>query len=84
MKNLSPNGVTLNIDEKMQVTLALTQLQTEMNFEELYFWGKVEGKSLNEFIHGGLNHQMIGSLDMALSFYEHHLITVTFFCRLPH
>ena len=45
LKNLSPNGVTLNIDEKMQVTLALTQLQTEMKFEELYFWGKVEGKS---------------------------------------
>lgn len=44
LKNLAPNGVTLNIDEKMQVTLALTQLQGEMNFEELYFWGKVEGK----------------------------------------
>jgi hypothetical protein len=41
---LAPNGVTLNIEEKMQVILALTQLQIEMNFEELYFWGKVEGK----------------------------------------
>ena len=45
LKNLAPNGVTLNIDEKMQVSLALTQLQAEMKFEELYFWGKVEGKS---------------------------------------
>ena len=44
LKNLAPNGVTLNIEEKMQVQLALTQLQGEMNFEELYFWGKVEGK----------------------------------------
>lgn len=44
IKNLAPNGVTLNIEEKMQVMLALTQLQSEMNFEELYFWGKVEGK----------------------------------------
>lgn len=44
VKNLAPNGVTLNIEEKMQVQLALTQLQGEMNFEELYFWGKVEGK----------------------------------------
>ena len=44
IKNLAPNGVTLNIEEKMQVRLALAQLQGEMNFEELYFWGKVEGK----------------------------------------
>ena len=46
LKHLAPNGVTLNIEEKMQVSLALTQLQSEMNFEELYFWGKVEGKLL--------------------------------------
>ena len=44
LKHLAPNGVTLNIDEKMQVNLALTQLQTEMCFEELHFWGKIEGK----------------------------------------
>lgn len=44
LKNLAPNGVTLNIEEKMQTMLALTQLQGEMNFEELLFWGKVEGK----------------------------------------
>ena len=44
LKHLAPNGVTLNMDEKMQVGLALTQLQTEMQFEELYFWGKVEGR----------------------------------------
>jgi len=46
LKYLTPNGITLNIEEKMQVMLALSQLQCEMNFEELFFWGKVEGKNL--------------------------------------
>ena len=44
LKYLTPNGVGLNIEEKMNVQLALTQLQFELNFEELYFWGKIEGK----------------------------------------
>ena len=46
LKYLSSNGITLNIEEKMHVMLALSQLQCEMNFEELFFWGKVEGKNL--------------------------------------
>ena len=53
LKHLAPNGVTLNMDEKMQVGLALTQLQTEMQFEELYFWGKVEGRCMREGGEGG-------------------------------
>jgi len=28
--------------------LALQQLQSEMNFEELLFWGKIEGKSIEQ------------------------------------
>ena len=44
LKYLSTNGVTLNPDEKMNVTLSLQQLQCELNFEELYLWGKIEGK----------------------------------------
>jgi len=44
LKYLAPNGVTLNIEEQMILNLSLAQLQSEMNFEELLFWGKIEGK----------------------------------------
>jgi hypothetical protein len=44
LKYLASNGVTLNIDEQMILRLSLAQLQSEMNFEELLFWGKIEGK----------------------------------------
>ena len=44
MKYLAQNGVTLNTEERLQISLAIGQLQCEMNFEELYFWGKIEGK----------------------------------------
>jgi hypothetical protein len=44
MKYLAPNGVTLNVEERLQITMAIGTLQCEMNFEELHFWGKIEGK----------------------------------------
>ena len=50
MKYLSSNGVTLNNDEKMNIGLALFQLQAEMNFEECLFWGKVEGKLIPNLV----------------------------------
>jgi len=45
LKFLAPNGVTLNPDEKLNIGLALQQLNCELNFEELFLWGKIEGKS---------------------------------------
>ena len=47
LKYLAPNGVTLNTEENMQVQCALATLQCEMEFEEIYLWGKVEGKFCN-------------------------------------
>ena len=44
MKYLSTNGVTLHTEEMMNMFLALRTLQFEMKFEELLFWGKIEGK----------------------------------------
>ena len=44
IKYLAPNGITLNVDERMRVQLALGQLQCEIPFEELMLWGKIEGK----------------------------------------
>ena len=45
LKYLAPNGVTLNIEERMHIGLALSQLHCELKFEEMLFWGKIEGKS---------------------------------------
>lgn len=44
IKYLATNGVTLNPDERLYMGMAMGQLQCEMNFEELLFWGKIEGK----------------------------------------
>ena len=44
LKYLAPNGVTLNVNEKMTIGLAVDQLQCLMGFEELDYWGKIEGK----------------------------------------
>ena len=48
-KFLAPNGVTLNVEEKMNVTIALGTLQAELCFERLFLWGKIEGKEILEF-----------------------------------
>jgi len=47
LKYLATNGVTINIEERMNIGLALQQLQCELNFEELLLWGKIDGKYLN-------------------------------------
>lgn len=44
MKFLAPNGVTICTEERLQLTMALGQLDCEMGFEELHLWGKIEGK----------------------------------------
>ena len=44
LKHLAPNGVTLNIQDRLSLNIALQQLQTELGFETLFLWGKIEGK----------------------------------------
>ena len=44
LKYINANGVTLNIEERMNLDLALQKLQIDFGFEELLFWGKVNGK----------------------------------------
>lgn len=43
LKYVNTNGVTLSIEEKLNLDLALQKLQLDFNFEELLFWGKVNG-----------------------------------------
>ena len=44
LKYLTSNGVTLNIDERLNLMLSISKLQNDQNFEELLFWGKINGK----------------------------------------
>ena len=44
LKYVSRAGVTLNTEERMQLEHALSTLQTSLQFEHLFFWGKVLGK----------------------------------------
>ena len=45
IKHLAAAGnVTLNIDERLQIELALDVLQQSMCFEQTELWGKITGK----------------------------------------
>ena len=45
IKHLAAAGsVTLNLDERLQIELALDTLQAAMQFEQLQLWGKINGK----------------------------------------
>ncbi len=41
LKYINLNGVTLNIEEKLQLQLAFQQLVNDFKLEELFFWGKI-------------------------------------------
>ena len=48
VKYLSDAGsVTLNIDERLNVELALHELQAAYTFEHLFLWGKIQGNLIN-------------------------------------
>ena len=44
LKFIEANGLTLNIEERLNLDLSLQKLQIDFNFEELLLWGKVSGK----------------------------------------
>ena len=50
IKNFKHNGVTLNLDERMQLEMALMTLQAKNDCEELQFWGKIEGLNNDYYI----------------------------------
>lgn len=45
LKYVSQSGSTLSCEERMHLEYALSTLQSSMNFETLFFWGKISGKS---------------------------------------
>jgi hypothetical protein len=45
LKYLADAGsVTLNIEERQQIELALDQVQSAYSFEHMALWGKISGK----------------------------------------
>lgn len=54
LKYININGVTLNIEERMQLQLAFQQLQNDIIADEVLFWGKITGR---DFINCILNNK---------------------------
>lgn len=50
LKYVNTSGFTLNIEERMQLDLALQKLQNDFAFEELLLWGKVLGTVKDYFV----------------------------------
>ena len=50
LKYINLNGVTLNIDERLQLKLSLGQLQCDLKVDAVYFWGKIIGMIFEIFI----------------------------------
>ena len=44
LKYINLNGVTLNIDERLQLKLSLAQLQQDLSLDRVLLWGKIVGK----------------------------------------
>ena len=52
LKYLAQNGVTLNVEERLNVEFAFKTLAKEIPHERFQFWGKIEGKNFrNSFFH---------------------------------
>ena len=43
LKYVSINGVTLNMEERMQLQLAFQTLKNDITADEILFWGKITG-----------------------------------------
>ena len=50
IKNFQHSGITLNLDERMQLEMALMTLNEKIECEELMFWGKINGMKNDYYI----------------------------------
>ena len=46
LKYVNLNGVTLNIEERIQLKLSLGQLQYDLKVDKVWFWGKINGNRM--------------------------------------
>lgn len=54
---LWPTGVSLNLEEKMNLKLSLTRIHELDSFEEVLFWGKIKGSTRDYYIAQALNYK---------------------------
>ena len=54
LKFINCNGVTFNLEERLNLELALAKLQNDFNFEEILLWGKVTGNKFSILIFIGV------------------------------
>jgi len=54
IKFLNQIGQTLSIDERMKLELALLKLTQNGKFDQLLFWGRIEGIASNYYVALGL------------------------------
>ena len=55
LKYIAQTGVTLSCEERMRLECALSTLQSSMQFETLYLWGKITGIEADYYIAVGQN-----------------------------
>jgi radial spoke head protein 9 len=66
-KHLNSVGVSLNLDETMNLELSLIKLHELEDFEEVLFWGKISGVAKDYFIAMTLKYK--GSYEFPLKRY---------------
>jgi radial spoke head protein 9 len=54
---LWPSGVTLNLEEKMNLQLSLLKIHEHEDFEEVLFWGKIRGIMKDYYIAISINYK---------------------------
>lgn len=57
LSNLKFRGINLNLDEKMQLEMALHKLHAEINSDELMFWGKITGIKNDYYVAMSITYQ---------------------------
>lgn len=53
---VKPAGLCLNLQERMQLDLALCELNNTLNCDELLFWGKISGPDKGDYFIAQCNH----------------------------
>lgn len=57
LKYINLNGTTLNIDERLNLKLALAQLSSELKLEQVFFWGKILGTVKDYYVAYSLDYE---------------------------
>lgn len=50
LKFLNQVGMTLNVDERIKLDLTLSKLADKTKFDQVLFWGKIEGMTKDYYI----------------------------------